>query len=537
MLRGAPPIRKAPIIEIRGRREGFLFFPDDAPLARALAEYLPTQRWYRDKTRPQKSVWIKDVFPLRRATCLLIVRIEFVAGEPSDYCVPVSFREGECEPALAIAEVHAADGLGFITDATRDAELWAALFRVFEAGGGVQGQTMEIVGCPTPALNNTCTDELPIGRLLDVDQTNSSCVYGERFVLKLLRKLEPGQSQEVEVLNQLEKATFAHAPRLLGHLEVRGLPGAGGSLGVIQEFVANRGDVWQLALDAVSDFRRRAASLGGAPALPRAKPLEIVGVAQIPHCDELLGAFASQMELLGQRTAELHVALAASDEPEFRRVPFDAASQRDFYQDLSELATRAFAAIRASEKGLKEDDRELSQAVLRCERTLRARLLKIQDFPLSGSRIRVHGDLHLGQVLHTGGDFVFIDFEGEPARSPSQRREKRSPLADVAGMLRSFHYAACSMNAAQRGELTSEENQVLFHDVSEVWKNMVEPRYLRGYLRTIERARLLPEDAEALGLLLDAYLLEKTFYEVVYELESRPAWVAIPLRALLSLAC
>lgn len=536
MLHGAPANHKATILEIQGSWGRFLSLPKDSPVARALAEYMPRQRWYRDKTRAQKSVWIEDVIPLAPAIHLLMVRVEFVVGEPSDYCVPISFRENECEPSITIAEVRATDGFGFVTDATGDAELWVALLSVFEAGGRAQGHSTEIVGWQTPLPKFGLADASPVGRLLGADQTNTSYVYDERFVLKLLRKLEPGQSQEIEVLKQLGKTSFAHVPRLLGYLEVRGLRSVAGSLGIIQEFVANQGDVWQLALDAVSDFHRRAASLARAPAFSRAKPLEISGCGEPPETEELLGAFAFQMDLLGQRTAELHIALAASDEPEFRQVPYDAPSTRDFYQSLRKLAKRAFTAIRASENSLTEEDREVTQALLRRERALLARLFRIRDCSLSGSRIRVHGDLHLGQVLYTGRDFVFVDFEGEPARSPSQRREKRSPLADVAGMLRSFHYAACSVSAALYGDSVREEERKLIQDVFEFWQDRIGARYLRGYLRTVARAKLLPEESEALKLLLDAYLMEKALYEVVYELENRPAWVGIPLRALLSLA-
>lgn len=531
MQSGAPPILKTP-----GSWEDVLSLNKESPAARALGAYLRRQRWYRDKARTRATTLVVDVIPLAQEVRLLIIQIEFASGEPSCYCVPIAFGACEQAPAMTIAEVHAAEARGFLTDATNRSEVPDALFQAIVGSRRLSGMSLEVVGLREPILRGAPRYASSEWRLLAAEQSNTCYVMGDKFILKLLRKVETGQSQEVEILRHLTAAQFAHAPRLLGHLELHGQAKPASSLGILQEFVEHRADAFLLSVQAAESFYEKATTWGGAPPSPQTTILELRDVAPPSQLEAILGDFVPSLALLGQRVAELHVALAASNQPEFLREPLDATSQRALSESLAELAERAFQGIRASHGEFRREDRELALAVLRDQAALRLKLREICNSPVVGTRIRVHGDLHLGQVLSTGRDFVILDFEGEPARSPAQRCAKRSPMADVAGMLRSLAYAAHAGAMPEGMDFIRAADSDLRSRLTEVWQKWAGAWFLRGYLQSMAGTELLPPDREQLQRLLDVHLLEKTLYETVYELENRPAWIGIPLGALRSLS-
>jgi maltose alpha-D-glucosyltransferase/alpha-amylase len=206
-------------------------------------------------------------------------------------------------------------------------------------------------------------------------------------------------------------------------------------------------------------------------------------------------------------------------------------TRRSFYQSVRNLGSRSLAELRAHKDQLEGADLELAKSVLKREREINARLKAIVDRSVDGQRIRCHGDYHLGQVLNTGSDFVIIDFEGEPQRSVPERRRKRSPLADVAGMLRSFHYAVFGvLTGDMPGSDVRPEDIPRLEPWAEAWYGWVGAAFLEGYFDAVDDLGILPTDAEGLALQLDVQLLEKALYEVGYELNNRPDWVAIPLR-------
>src|SRR5690606_3450463 len=206
-----------------------------------------------------------------------------------------------------------------------------------------------------------------------------------------------------------------------------------------------------------------------------------------------------------------------------------------FYQSLRNLASRAFDALRASINNFAPPTRDVLAQLVKRERDLRQHLNRVRDTKLKGLRIRVHGDYHLGQVLYTGRDFVIIDFEGEPGRSRSHRRALRSPMADVAGMLRSFHYAAYIPLRDEARSHLRDQDIALLNRWADVWQRRVSAAFINGYLSAVENTHLVPTSKDELEVLLHAYLIEKALYELLYELNHRPDWVAIPARGLLDL--
>jgi maltose alpha-D-glucosyltransferase/alpha-amylase len=245
--------------------------------------------------------------------------------------------------------------------------------------------------------------------------------------------------------------------------------------------------------------------------------------------------YIASSQLLGQRTAELHCALASEPgNTDFAPVPYTLMYQISLYQSLRGFAVRTFQLLRESLPHLPEELQKDARAVLDMENAIIDRYNLIRREKINAARIRCHGDYHLGQVLYTGKDFVITDFEGEPARSLSERRIKRSPLRDVAGMIRSFSYAAHTALAKQ---LTLQQNSENIPSTltqwSEYWYVWVSVVFLNTYLDVTRESCLVPEDPGQLKILLDAFLLEKALYEVSYELNNRPEWVRVPLQGIL----
>jgi maltose alpha-D-glucosyltransferase/alpha-amylase len=247
--------------------------------------------------------------------------------------------------------------------------------------------------------------------------------------------------------------------------------------------------------------------------------------------------YLASSQLLGQRTAEMHVALASgTGNTDFAPVPFTLMYQISLYQSLRGFAARTLQLLRENLPRLSEESQKHARAVLDMEKTIIERYDLIRRGRIAASRIRCHGDYHLGQVLYTGKDFVITDFEGEPARSLSERRIKHSPLRDVAGMIRSFNYAA---HTALMKQITLQQKQEntpsLLRPWAEYWYIWVSVVFLNTYLDITRPTDLVPEDPEQLKILLDAFLLEKALYEVNYELNNRPDWVSVPLQGIIKL--
>lgn len=317
---------------------------------------------------------------------------------------------------------------------------------------------------------------------------------------------------------------------------------------LLQELIPNEGDAWKSTLESLDQFFERVLSDeeikgGEAPPLPTGA-LPAQARQEIPSkIRQLLGNALFRAEILGQRTAELHQALGreGTRNPAFGREPFNLMHQQSLFQSVYALMSRTFDLLRRSQGKLPEAVRERAVALLAREEELRERLKEISSRTIEAARIRCHGDLHLGQVLVSGDDFVIIDFEGEPARPLSERRYRRTGLRDVAGMLRSFRYAAQS--ALRQGRVRPEDVPAL-SAWSEAWAAWVSAAYLGGYFRTIRKEPLtgggrlaserrplplIPEREEDIALLLDFSLLEKCIYEIGYELNNRPDWLEIPL--------
>jgi maltose alpha-D-glucosyltransferase/alpha-amylase len=363
---------------------------------------------------------------------------------------------------------------------------------------------------------------------MGAEQSNSSIAFGQRAVLKIFRRVEAGPNPEAEVTATLTRAGFAHVSPPAGTIEYHRRRRQPVTIGLLQGFVTNEGDAWEYTMDEITRYLEDVLARDdpSPPAVPEARLVDLAAQEVPAEVADSIGSYLEFARLLGERTAQMHLALAGADGgSDFEPEAFTALQQRAQYQSLRNLIRQVLAAARRSGDGVAE-----LEWIAPGDQPALAHVRGLMDGLLQGSRIRAHGDYHLGQVLWTGRDVVIIDFEGEPARPLAQRRLKRSPAYDVAGMLRSFHYAAYAALFRESGRDAAVGGPP--EAWAKLWRAWVSAAFLRAYRAEVAPAGILPEDDDELARLLDLHLIEKAVYELGYELDNRPEWVVIPARGL-----
>ncbi len=384
-------------------------------------------------------------------------------------------------------------------------------------------------------------------RIGSAEQSNTSILYGDALILKLFRRLQTGENPDVEIGKFLtEVAHFERIPPFLGEISVTSPTGDKTTVAMLQGLVPNQGDGWAWFLRQLSEFYGSVEFNFDVPDVP------VPGFeSATTRLDQMPRSAKPSMEaaaLLGRRTAEMHLALSCSaTDPAFAPEP---CTSNDLQSDAHQIETSirsAMESLKSKFSTLDESCADGAALLLTKRHELMERSRHLSAISVAGQRIRIHGDFHLGQTLRTsvtddttasGGDFVLLDFEGEPARPLSQRRRKQSPLKDVAGMLRSFSYVAFAGLKAFEAANPAGRHQGDAKDLSkwaQAWQNSASAEFLRSYGETIaKKPDLLPTATETQSL-LDAFVLEKAFYELMYELNNRPAWIHIPITGILSL--
>ena len=520
VLKAPRPDEPADLPELVGAGDWESFFTETGRprLEEILPSWLRQRRWYAGKARRLKSAAITDCvkvpFELTSAM-VLTVRIEYGEGDPATYIVPVAHASGDRANELLKKNLDAVlcrvnDGV--LYDAMSDRGFPMGLLDAIARRRRFRGTAGSITGTPTRllAVLNAGAGALE-ATLSTAEQSNNSVVFGERMIMKLFRRLEEGENPDLEVGRFLtEKAGFKHIAPVAGSLEYRSAGRPAGTVGMLQGYVPNQGDAWTHTLHQLDAHLGRA-DLGK---------------------DEVPATHLEQAALLGRRTAELHLALASDpDDPAFAPTASTMLDQRSAYQATRTQAGQVFQLLRQFAVRLPEAVRADVKLLLELEGELQARLRAILQRPITASRIRVHGDYHLGQVLWTGSDFVIVDFEGEPARTLAERRLKRWPQKDVAGMLRSYAYAAETAVRHHHAHPDPERLEAL----SRRWRGAIEAAFLGAYAQAAGNASFVPAGDPERRILLEHFLFDKAIYEVRYELNSRPDWVGIPIRGILDL--
>lgn len=478
-----------------------------------LPAYIPRCRWFSGKARDPQRFQVRDLISISEgpeAARLALIDVTYAEGPKDTWLLPLQVLGGEVADELVSTQPNAILARfedGVLHDALHDAVFRAGLFHLISTKATRAGERGDIVGDPGPALQEI--EAAPDSRVHAVEQSNSSVIYGDQIFLKLYRRIEAGMNPDAEILRFLSQQGFAHVPPYAGSVEYREANGHCHVLSLATGLVPNHGDAWSFTLRELTHWF---AALWGEDHTA-AKNIE----------SELLARIAQ----LGTRTGELHLALAApTTDPDFAAELLTTPDAKALADNILDSADQIGRLITARLDALPSP--ELGRRYLAAEPTLRSRVASLAA-PLTAAKTRTHGDYHLGQVLETGGDFVIIDFEGEPLRSLTARRGKRSPYRDVAGMLRSFDYAAHAALDSQA------PHRAVLAPQAEEWTARAQSIFREAWLKTTQGASFRAATEVEERRLLNAFLLEKALYEVLYEINNRPTWLHIPLHGVLAL--
>ena len=511
---------------------------------------LMTRRWFGGKARKIQAVRILESVPFSAGVVgalFLFLRVEYQEGHPETYVMPVLAAFGgkatqiQHEMPHAVVASFAFQGEdGVLYEAVWDTKYSTALLLAIGQEGRFQGDTGILIASSTEAFPDLVQREdnlTPV--LMKAEQSNTSIAYEERVILKLYRRLQDGLNPDLEIGRVLTAMNFVNSPRVGGAIEYSRLEGQPATVAILQEFVKNQGDAWKVTLEAFERFlqRCRTQPIGHDGAYLPATPLWQLADKDPPTlAREAIGSYLESAELLGRRTADLHVALAScTDNPAFKPEPMSMAYRHDRYESLGRLTEQTLALLKSRLYDLPSAAKPDAHDVLRAESEIIDCFHAFRELDSAALRIRCHGDYHLGQVLWTGADFIIVDFEGEPARPLSERRLKHPPLMDVAGMLRSFHYVPYAALMGQQSDPHGTASGKSLDPSIKFWYRWVSAQFLKGYKRVAEQAPFSPRSDNEVQILLHAYLLEKAVYELRYELNNRPEWSSIPLRGIVEI--
>ncbi|MBN8651772.1 MAG: maltose alpha-D-glucosyltransferase [Cytophagales bacterium] len=506
---------------------------------KVLQPFMKKCRWFGGKARAISKISVNKMIPLKvdgESHYLVIVEVHYVQRLPELYFLPMCFMPSdgmfdkvEYTTQSVICRADIQGKVGFVVDSSYHKGFRDFLFvsmdrkvRVKEDEG-----TLEFNSSVFTKLNSDKVES----KILKADSSNTAMIYNDRYFFKFYRKIETEINPDLEIVRFLsENTSFRNAPKYAGSMEFRDNDGKIIVFGLLQEKVDNQGDSWIMTIDSVGRFYERVMAKAKKEKLPQLINKAAIQFEDAPELiQEFIGrGFYERVVRLGQRTAEMHIALASDKvNPAFAPETFNTNYQRSLYSALRKLTRDRFKLLEQSLDKLNDETKVLAEKVLALEDKVLECFSEVYQTKISALKTRIHGDYHLGQVLFTGKDFIIIDFEGEPGFSFSERRLKKSPLKDVAGMMRSFHYAA--FGKILLNENYREKDIEFLEQWAEQWQHYVSRFYLGAYLERMgSRAELNGEDE----ILIRTYLLEKAIYELGYELNGRPDWVNIPLRGI-----
>ncbi|MBI4604224.1 MAG: putative maltokinase, partial [Planctomycetes bacterium] len=519
----------APVLSVAESWEEVFQEPLRESLHRVLLAHVQRRPWFLGQRRRVSSVTIQDMLSVEcgpSAVYAALLRAEHLEGDPETYFLPLAFAEepraGELQakrPEAVVARIEGRSGAvaGTLHDGLANEELARVLVDAVGRHRRFRGPGVEIAGVPHGTHRASASEARDAQETVvwKAERANSAVVIGDRLVLKLFRRLEPGVHPEIELGRFLTDRGFTGAAPLLGWLEYRPAGREPLALGALQGYVPPEADGWSHTLDALGRFFERALRYhaeGRAPAAAGPSTLEAVRRDLPPAAQELLGTYVTTAQVLGRRTAEMHRALASvPEDPAFAPEPFTPFFQRSLFQSRRALASRALGVLEDEIAELSGPLAEEARRVVALREEILRRFRRCMDRRLTSLRIRCHGDFRLEQVICTGKDFIAIDFEGEPWRPLGERRLKRSALRDVAGMLLSFRHAAAA--SLEVGSLRPEDRTVL-EPWADAWRDWVSVAYLKAYIEACADAPFLRLDPEELGCLLEAQILEKALSEI-----------------------
>ena len=520
----------------------------------ALKNYLTEVGAQVGRPRPIREVRIRQAvrLPGEFAAALVLLDADFQDGETQLRALPVAFVTGEAAgwvpPGGVIATVNKfGERVGVLYDARTDPTFCAAVLRAIAQNSRLTLEVGELTATAYPQFAAARgSDEIPQPITTQRgEQHNVSINYGNRLILKSFERLEPGANPDLELGRFLtDHTTYNRAAPVVGSVELHLPETPPITVSVLTQYVPNEGDAWQYTLGVLSRFYD--AALTSPLDVPPPAPSD----AWTPGSDatppagarELINGYMQTAELLGRHTAEMHRALASgTHNPATAPEPFGKLYQRSIYQGMRTHTGLVFRELTRHLRHLPEPTRALAERLLAAEQPLLRRYRAALGSEVTGYRTRVHGNYHLGELLYTGTDFVVIDLEGDPNRALSERRIKRSPMRDVADMVRSFQYAALgpvygleSARGSFPGQVREEDREKLL-GWARFWSSWTAARFVQAYFAGMNGSGLLPVNPTVCRDLLELYVLEKGVIELGAELAQRPDWVPVPLTGLVDL--
>ena len=502
----------------------------------ALPVYLPKRRWYAGKQEKLKTARIALATLLPGATARphvmpsMLAEVETVTtGGTNRYLLPLGYiREEDIVTAmpqqLALARARRGRYVGLLTDAWVLDSFSFVIIEQLRARAKLPSGDGEVHFLPTGKIDAVELSAEPPIRRLSAEQSNSSLIIEDKLVLKVIRRLLPGVHPEAEMGRYLTSLGYANAPCMYGEVTRIATDGTRYTMIMVQEFIHNQGDAWEWVLDTLARWVQQVA-------IP--EPAAAAETTQdISHPQDEMLSLASN---LGKRLGEMHTALSsASDNPDFAPEVATADDAELWAQCARKQLEAAFTALQGKTEWTNEAESRRAARLLSQRDQLLDRLDALAAAGVGTLRTRIHGDFHLGQVLVAHGDVYIVDFEGEPAKPLEQRREKSSPLRDVAGLLRSFDYAAAFANIAGPADL-DEAGELRKQDIIRRFAPTSQSVFLDAY-RAAAYNGAFQVSPEAEGSLLQLFVLEKAAYEVCYEAANRPTWLPVPMNGLAKIA-
>jgi maltose alpha-D-glucosyltransferase / alpha-amylase len=506
-----------------------------------LLPFIKKCRWFGGKAKVVNKLTINKTVPVKvdgDTHFLVVMEVHYVQGLSEFYFLPVTFipsdnimERVEYTVQSAVCRGEIQGKAGFIMDSSYDKMfrdfLFVSMGKEIKIKDDEGGTLMFNTGVFAKIDVNKDIDS----KILKADQSNTAIIYNDSYFFKFYRKLEKEINPELEIVRFLsEHTTFRNSPRYAGSVEYHDQENNVIVFGLLQERVENQGEAWSMSVDSVGRFYERIMTKAKTIKLPKLVNKAAIKFEDSPEViQEFIGrGFYERMVRLGSRTAEMHLALNSdASNPAFAPESFTANYQRSLYSSLRKLVKDRFSLLEATLPKLAADVQEYAKKVLALEKEILECFSEVYQIKIKAEKIRIHGDYHLGQVLFTGKDFVIIDFEGEPGLSFSERRLKKSALKDVAGMMRSIHYAA--FGKILLNENYRERDLEFLENWAEQWQHYVSRFYLGAYMERMGMGTSLSEEDD---VLIRTFLLEKAIYELGYELNGRPDWTIIPLRGI-----
>lgn len=535
------------MITLRNNWERAFDVPTRAEVEALLPAFLMSARWFGGKAKTIGSAHFSDVLPIdlgHVSMVLCFVEVSYTEGGVDTYTVPLTAALEEQADRVVRDHANAVIGSlnvvrpqgnqrGVLYDALWNEDCANSLLSSMGRRAQFRGSAGTLVGSATTLFNDIALSQgITPASVMKAEQSNTSVKFGDRVIMKLYRRVEPGVNPELEIGRTLTARHFGHSPALIGALEYARENDEPLTLALAQTFIPNQGNAWEYTLSQLSRYFDTISKLD--PNHIPSEPGSLAALNSLAHTGDPFYGFIDEARLLGCRTGDLHLVLGqASHDPAFAPDLCDSSYVQSRVQTMRQSATQALTTLRTRLATLNESSREQGRQVLGQEQAILDRLGALERAPLTAMRIRCHGDYHLGQVLSTGRDFVIIDYEGEPAKPLHERRAKHIPLVDVAGMIRSFHYAVHAALRQRRARPAAEPATQWLATWAEHWYDSVRTAFLNGYDAIAGQAPFSPQSQEEFQLLLDVHVLDKALYELTYELNNRPDWVALPLSGIL----